>query len=133
MSKKQIMQEKQLFEYAVIRVVPCVEREEFINVGVIVYCSAQRFLQILYELNEQRLRAFSDKMDLQEVKEQLKSFEKICKGSAEGGPIGKLPTASRFRWLTAARSTVVQTSPVHPGLCIDAHETMIRLHMQLIG
>jgi hypothetical protein len=126
------MQEKQLFEYAIIRVVPCVEREEFINVGVIVYCSAQRFLQTLYELDEQRLRAFSDKIDLEEVKERLKAFEKICEGAEEGGPIGKLPIASRFRWLTAARSTVVQISPVHPGLCTDAHETMVRLHAQLI-
>jgi hypothetical protein len=126
------MQEKQLFEYAVIRVVPRVEREEFVNVGVIVYCSSQRFLQTLFELDEERLKAFSDKLDMQELKERLCAFEQICMGAKEGGPIGKLPLASRFRWLTAARSTIVQTSAVHPGLCINAQETLIRLHNQLV-
>ena len=75
MSKKQSMQEKHLFEYAVIRVVPRVEREEFFNAGVIVYCSAQRFLQVKFELNEERLRAFSDKLDRHELEERLRAFE----------------------------------------------------------
>ena len=126
------MQEKHLFEYAVIRVVPRVEREEFFNAGVIVYCSAQRFLQVKFELNEERLHAFSDKLDIHELEERLRAFEKICTGAKEGGTIGKLPIASRFRWLTATRSTIVQTSPVHPGLCIDAQETLLRLYTQLV-
>ncbi len=129
---KHSMQEKQLFEYAVIRVVPCVEREEFLNVGVIVYCSAKGFLQTAYKLNEERLKAFSGELDLQELKARLQAFERICKGGAGGGTIGRLPIASRFRWLTATRSTVVQTSPVHPGLCADAQETLDRLHAQLV-
>ncbi len=126
------MQEKHLFEYAVIRVMPRVEREEFLNVGVILYCSAQNFLQTVSELDEGRLRAFSRGLDLAELKERLHAFERICAGGKEGGPIGKLPLSGRFRWLTAARSTVVQTSPVHPGLCKDAGETLARLYAQLV-
>ena len=126
------MQEKHLFEYAVIRVVPCVEREEFLNVGVILYCAAQGFLQTRYTLNENRLCAFSGKVDVQELQERLQAFERICAGRKEGGTIGQLPVASRFRWLTAARSTVVQTSAVHPGLCTNAGETLARLFAQLV-
>ena len=126
------MQEKHLFEYAVIRVMPRVEREEFLNVGVIVYCSAKGFLQTVYALKEERLRAFSGELDMQELQERLKAFEKICKGGADGGTIGRLPIASRFRWLTATRSTIVQTSPVHPGLCDDPTETLSKLYAQMV-
>jgi hypothetical protein len=126
------MPEKHLFEYAVIRVVPCVEREEFLNVGVILYCAAQGFLQTQYFLNEERLRAFSGELDRLDLQERLRAFERICAGRSQGGPIGQLPIASRFRWLTATRSTVVQTSPVHPGLCTDAPETLARLFTKLV-
>jgi len=121
-----------LFEYAVIRVVPRVEREEFINVGVILYCSAQGFLQTKYALSEARLRVFALEPDVDELEERLGAFEKICAGRREGGLIGQLPPASRFRWLTATRSTVVQTSPVHPGLCADPAETLARLFSELV-
>lgn len=126
------MQEKHLFEYAVIRVVPRVEREEFLNVGIILYCSKQKFLQVLFELDEARLSAFSCKLDPQELADHLSSFELICKGGKAGGTIGQLDMASRFRWLTATRSTVVQTSKTHPGLCIDAGETLNKLYAQLV-
>ncbi|AHM59796.1 hypothetical protein D770_07665 [Flammeovirgaceae bacterium 311] len=126
------MQEKHLFEYAIIRVVPCVERQEFMNVGIIVYCSSQGFLQTQYELNEERLRAFSDQLDIDELEERLQAFVRICSGGTEGGTIGRLPIASRFRWLTATRSTVVQTSPVHPGLCLNPQEKLAQLHIQLV-
>ena len=126
------MQEKHLFEYAVIRIVPSVEREEFLNVGVILYCAKQGFLKTIYELNAERLQAFSAKPDLEELKERLAAFERICKGGKEGGPIGELPIAQRFRWLTSTRSTVVQTSPVHPGLCCNAPETLNKLYHQLV-
>lgn len=126
------MQEKHLFEYAVIRVVPSVEREEFLNVGVIVYCPAKGYLQTVYELNEKRLCSFSGKVEVEELQERLRAFTRICAGGADGGTIGKLPLASRFRWLTATRSTVVQTSAVHPGLCVDPQETLMRLHAQLV-
>ena len=127
------MQDKFLFEYAVLRVVPMVEREEFLNVGVIMLCSSQRFLQCTCHFDEDRLKAFSKDVDIDLVKARLKAFEEICAGSVAGGPIGLLPLASRFRWLTAARSTILQTSAVHPGLCEDAGTTLKRLHTQLVG
>ena len=123
------MQEKHLYEYAVIRVVPCVEREEFLNVGVILYCASQRFLQLLYVADENRLSCFSSKVAPSQVEERLHAFRQVCAGT---GPIGRLPPASRFRWLTATRSTIIQTSPVHPGLCMDAGETLSRLFRQLV-
>ena len=126
------MPEKHLFEYAVIRVVPCVEREEFLNVGVIMYCSAQGFLQSHFALNKERLLAFSGALDTTELEGRLRAFERMCAGRAEGGPIGQLAIAARFRWLTATRSTVVQLSAVHPGLCADAGETLERLFEQLV-
>ena len=121
-----------LFEYAVIRVMPRVEREEFLNVGVIVYCRSQGFLQTRFALNEERLRALSAELDLPEIAERFQAFERICAGKAEGGVIGKLSIAERFRWLTATRSTVVQSSPVHPGLCVDAGKTLAKLFEQLV-
>jgi hypothetical protein len=126
------MPEHHLFEYAVIRVVPQVEREEFINVGVIVYCSGQGFLQTLFELGGARCKAFSDYLDMEELGEYLHAFQRITQGGKEGGHIGRLPIAERFRWLTAIRSTVVQISPVHSGLCLDAHTTLLRLYSQLV-
>lgn len=127
------MPEKHLYEYAVLRVVPRVEREEFLNVGVILYCASRGFLQARFEVPEARLRAFAGaEMDVVELAERLRSFERICSGRKEGGPIGQLAVASRFRWLTATRSTIVQTSPVHPGLCEDPAETLARLYAQLV-
>ncbi|WP_210516757.1 DUF3037 domain-containing protein [Hymenobacter terricola] len=121
-----------LFEYAVLRVVPRVEREEFLNVGVIVYCRSLGFLQTRSELPEARLRALAPDLDLEEITARLQAFERICQGRATGGAIGQLPIAERFRWLTATRSTVVQSSPVHPGLCADAAATLARLFAQLV-
>ncbi|MCC3151638.1 DUF3037 domain-containing protein [Hymenobacter sp. BT770] len=126
------MPDKHLFEYAVLRVVPRVEREEFLNVGVIVYCRSLGFLQTRHELPEARLRAFADGLDLDELNARLHAFERICQGRTTGGTIGQFPIAERFRWLTATRSTIVQTSPVHPGLCTDAAETLTRLFAQLV-
>ena len=127
------MQEKDLFEYAVIRVVPRVEREEFMNVGVILYCSKQRFLKCVFDIDEERLLAFSNNINITELKARLNAFCFVCEGSTQGGPIGKAPIASRFRWLTATRSTVVQTSAVHPGLCFNAGETLVKMLKQLVG
>jgi Protein of unknown function (DUF3037) len=126
------MQQTHLFEYAVVRVVPKVEREEFLNVGVIVYCRELGFLQVMYSLNEDRLRIFCTQIDKQELLQNLQSVERICKGSADAGPIGSLDIAGRFRWLTATRSTIIQTSKVHPGFCIDPAETLTRLYTQLV-
>ena len=121
-----------LFEYAVLRVVPRVEREEFLNVGVIVYCRSLGFLEAQFALPEARLLAVAPKLDLAEITARLQVFERICRGRATGGAIGQLPIAERFRWLTATRSTVVQCSAVHPGRCTDAPETITRLMAQLV-
>ncbi|WP_158996141.1 DUF3037 domain-containing protein [Mucilaginibacter sp. L196] len=126
------MHNRTLFEYAVIRVMPRVEREEFLNIGIILYCAKQKYLKMLYILDVQRLQAFSDYLDMDELKEHMCSFERICSADAHGGPIAKLDMPSRFRWLTATRSTVLQTSKVHPGLCVDAEETTNRLFSQLV-
>jgi hypothetical protein len=127
------MQQKHLFEYAVIRAVPRVDREEFLNIGVIVYCAKLKFLGAKYMLNEERLAAFSKEPDLAEIREHVCAFERICLGEKDAGPIGKLDMASRFRWLTAARSTILQTSKVHPGFCDDAGETLAKLFDQLVA
>ena len=121
-----------VFEYAVLRVVPRVEREEFLNVGVILYCRGLGFLETRCALPEARLRAFAPDLDQPEITARLHAFERICQGRPTGGTIGQLPLAERFRWLTATRSTVVQTSAVHPGRCLDAAATLTRLLAQLV-
>ena len=121
------MQDRQLFEYAVIRVVPRVEREEFINVGVILYCAKRKFLKCMIAFDEGRLAAFGTKLDPEEIRKNIESIGLICNGGKASGPIGQLDLPSRFRWLTATRSTVIQSSKVHPGFCIDPEETLVRL------
>lgn len=126
------MPENHLFEYAIIRIVPRVEREEFFNVGVVLFCKKPDFLEVKYVLPEEKINLFCEMLQLEELKEYLSSFEKICKGAADGGPIALLDKASRFRWLTATRSTVLQTSKVHPGLCDDPEQALQRLFDQLV-
>ncbi len=126
------MQEHHLFEYAVIRIVPRVEREEFLNVGVILYCKPLQFLQTMFTVDEERLKIFAGYLDMAALCDHLAAFEKICNGDVAAGEIAKLDMASRFRWLTATRSTIVQTSKTHPGLCNDAKETLTNLHAQLV-
>ncbi|MEO6668834.1 MAG: DUF3037 domain-containing protein [Ferruginibacter sp.] len=126
------MQQQYLFEYAILRVVPQVEREEFLNAGVILYCAKQKFLQVKFELNAERFKLFACDIDIAELGTYFEGFERICVGGKDAGPIGKLPIGERFRWLTATRSTVLQTSKVHPGLCNDAGETLERIFTQLV-
>ncbi|MDQ3276846.1 MAG: DUF3037 domain-containing protein [Bacteroidota bacterium] len=123
---------KHLFEYAVIRVVPRVEREEFINVGVVLFCKQQRYLQTRFQVNKERLLALCPALDIEEVQAYLTAFEKITGGSADGGPIAKLDPPSRFRWLTATRSTVVQASKIHPGMCEDLDKALEKLFAQFV-
>jgi hypothetical protein len=126
------MPEQHSFEYAVIRVVPKVEREEFMNVGVIVYCQSLSYLDAIFTMDEGRLRALSSGIEMEEIKKHLSAFCSICKGGPEAGPIGKLDMGSRFRWLTATRSTVLQCSKVHPGLSSDPQLTLKNLHQRLV-
>jgi len=126
------MPENHSYEYAVLRVVPRVEREEFFNVGVILYCPGRKFLRVVWHLEEQRLSVFCEHLDMKELHDNLAAFEKVCMGTDDSGPIGKLGIAERFRWLTATRSTIVQTSRVHPGLCVDPQEMLDHLYRELV-
>ena len=113
------MPEQFRYDYAVIRVVPKVEREEFINAGVILSCPEVSFLEALIELNESRLLALDASLDLEMVKMHLATIPTICRGGDDAGPIGQLTQRERFYWLVAPRSTIIQTSPVHTGRCSD--------------
>jgi hypothetical protein len=126
------MPEQHSFEYAVIRVVPKVEREEFMNVGVILYCQSLSFLDAAFALDEDRLYALSQSLEMQEIKKHLAAFCDICRGGPAAGPIGRLDMGSRFRWLTATRSTVLQCSRVHPGLTADPAITLKNLQEKLV-
>jgi Protein of unknown function (DUF3037) len=103
------------YSYAIVRVVPRVERGECINVGVVLFAPTQRFLDARVDLDVQRLRALAPEVDVELIQRHLRTFEAICTGRPEGGPVAALPPSDRFHWLTAPRSTVIQTSPVHVG------------------
>ena len=115
------------YDYAAIRVVPRVERQEFVNAGVILWCREQEILEARVELDESRLRALDATVDIDAVRRHLASFSIICAGGADAGPIGKLPGRERFDWLVAPRSTIIQTSAVHSGRCNDVAATLERL------
>jgi len=118
------MQDKVTFEYAIIRLVPKVEREEFFNVGVILFSKRKKFLGIRYEINPIKLKAFSEELDLDALNEYLKAWELICDGKPDGGRIGEFELSDRFRWLVASRSTIIQSSKTHPGLCDDPENVL---------
>jgi hypothetical protein len=107
------------YDYAIVRVVPRVEREEFINAGVILSCQTHDFLDARIELDERRLLALDAGVDLETVRANLASIPVVCAGGPAAGAIGKLSARERFHWLVAPRSTIIQTSPVHSGRCQD--------------
>lgn len=120
------------YDYAVIRVVPRVEREEFINVGVILSCEASRYLEARIELDDDRLRALAPDLDIESVNRHLQAITAICRGGPGTGPIGLLPARARFHWLTAKRSSILQTSPVHTGKCGDMDAIMEHLLQRMV-
>jgi hypothetical protein len=126
------MQEQHLYEYAVIRVLPAVEREEFLNVGVVLFCKKAKYIKVLYTLNTARFAAFAGELDLEQVQKNLDAFEKIAMGAKNCGPIAELDVPSRFRWLTAIRSSAIQTSRPHPGLCTNLDDTAQRLFAEMV-
>jgi hypothetical protein len=126
------MQEKNLYEYSVIRVVPRVEREEFLNVGIILFCKKAKFIKVLHSLNKEKTLSFSAEADVEQIQMNLLAFEKVAHGTKDGGPIALMDIPSRFRWLTALRSSVIQTSRPHPGLCDDLDKTVQRLFDDLV-
>ena len=113
------MRDHYTYDYAIIRVVPKVEREEFVNVGVIVSCPARAFLDARIELDEERLRALDSTLDIESIRTHLATIPAICSGGEQAGPIGRLSQRKRFHWLIAPRSTIIQTSAVHAGYCKD--------------
>lgn len=121
------MPDKVTYEFAVIRVVPRVEREEFLNVGVIIFCKAKRYLEMKYHLPVNKLQIFSPDLDLEALEGYLKAWEQVCAGRPQGGAIGEMDIASRYRWLTATRSTIIQSSRTHPGLCSQPEEVLEQL------
>ena len=126
------MQEPHLYEYAVVRVVPKVEREEFINVGLILYCKRQRYIRMEFQITEAKFNLFDTEIELDDLQIYLESFQNTAKGNKLGGRIGELETPERFRWLTAIRSSVLQTSRPHSGLCADLEQTFEKLFHELV-
>lgn len=127
------MQDKILYEYAVIRIVPKVEREEFINAGIMIYSKEKNKILIKTYFDESKFDVFESELDKEQIQLNLKSFELIANGDTEGGPIAQMDTASRFRWMTAVRSSCIQTSRPHSGLTDNLEKTLIKLFQELIA
>jgi hypothetical protein len=126
------VRKRHAFDYAVIRVVPRVERGEFLNAGVILFCPTQDFLQSRIELDHARLTALAPSIDIATIETYLDTIQKICAGGGEAGSIGDLPLRSRFHWLVAPRSTMIQTSPVHSGVHHDLDAALANLFEKLV-
>ncbi|MDQ2773896.1 MAG: DUF3037 domain-containing protein [Acidobacteriota bacterium] len=120
------------FDYAVLRVVPRVDREEFLNAGIILFCLERRFLCAQIYVDESRLHALCPDLDLMLVRAHLEAFAKVCHGEAGAGPMAQLSQRERFHWLVAPRSTMIQVSPVHSGLCESPQTAIEKLVRQLV-
>jgi hypothetical protein len=121
------------FDYAAIRIVPRVEREEFLNAGVVLFCPEQKFLGVRTRLEEERLRALWPSVDLDEIRRHVEAFVRVAEGSPDAGPIARLSQRERFHWLVAPRSTIIQVSAVHSGLCEQPLEKLEHLFEKLVG
>jgi len=120
------------YDYAIVRVVPRVDRGEFVNAGIILSCDIERVLQASIELDEAALLALDAGVDLDIVRSTLSAIPAICAGGADAGAIGKLSARERFHWLVSPKSTIVQTSPVHTGQCNDLHTALEHLMNRMI-
>ncbi|MDW5289255.1 DUF3037 domain-containing protein [Formosa sp. PL04] len=126
------MQELKLYEYAVIRVVPKLEREEFINIGIILFSKQYKFITVLHDIPSEKIKCFAEDFDIDQLQKYMIAFENTAHGTANGGPIAVMDIPSRFRWLTAIRSSAIQTSRPHPGMCNDLEKTVHRLFKELV-
>lgn len=126
------MQEDKIYEYAVIRLVPKVEREEFFNIGLVMFSKKEKFIKVEFYLCPDKFKLMRSKIDYEDVIQNLESFKKIADGAKDGGPIAQLEIPGRFRWLTAVRSSVVQTSRPHPGKSRNLEDTFGRLFEELV-
>lgn len=126
------MPDRASYDYASVRVVPRVDREEFLNAGIILFCSERDYLGGRVALDEGRLRALSPSIDLGVVERHLEAIPKICQGARDAGPIAKLSRRERFHWLVAPRSTIIQVSPVHSGICESPERALDELFRRLV-
>ncbi|MBP2619317.1 MULTISPECIES: DUF3037 domain-containing protein [Chryseobacterium] len=126
------MQEDKIYEYAVIRLVPKVEREEFFNIGLVMFSKKEKFIRVEFYLCPDKFKLMHSKLDYDDIIQNLESFQKIANGDKDGGPIALLDVPERFRWLTAVRSAVVQTSRPHPGKSKDLNITFGKLFEELV-
>lgn len=126
------MQEDKIYEYAVIRLVPKVEREEFFNIGLVLFSKKEKFIRVEFYLCPDKFKLMHSKLDYEDVVQNLEAFQKIAEGKKDGGPIAALEVPERFRWLTAVRSSVVQTSRPHPGKSKDLDKTFDKLFKELV-
>ena len=126
------MQEVNIYEYAVIRLVPKVEREEFFNIGLVMFSKKAKFIRVEFYLCPEKFQLMQSKLDYEDVVQNLVSFQKIAKGEKDGGPIAMLEIPERFRWLTAVRSAVIQTSRPHPGKSDNLDKTFDKLFEELV-
>ena len=127
------MQQKHQYEYAIIRVVPAVEREEFVNAGVILFCKKEKFIRMKYRLCQDKILTLRPDAEMEEICKNLEAFRIIANGEKEGGPIALLDPAERFRWLSAVRSASIQTSRPHNGLSDDLEKTFNTLFDEMVG
>ena len=122
------------YDYAVVRIVPRVERAEFVNTGIILFCAQRRSLRARVHIDESRLRALWPGLDVALVRRHVEAIPRICAGTDDAGPLGRLSPAQRFHWLVAPRSTIVQISPVHSGLLCGSEEEIVdRLFDRLVS
>ena len=121
------MPDRKSYEYAVFRIVPYVERQEFINAGVILFCRPLNFLDVLIDFELERLRTFAPQADLKMIRSQLKAIQAVGAGSDDIDAVSGMTQSERFSWLTSPSSTVIQISPVHSGVCTDPSETLKEL------
>ena len=126
------MQEKHLYEYAVVRYVPRIEREEFVNVGLIMMCKRRRWLRIEIKPDQRKLSVYDCAHSTEEIERQLSAVLKVGTGAKDAGPIATLPVEERFRWLTAVKSSCLTTSRPHPGKTADLDATFTRLWSELV-
>lgn len=120
------------FDYAVVRIVPRVDRGEFVNAGVILFCSTAGYLQARTELDRARLKALAPSIDCEAVESYLEAIHKVCAGGGDAGSIGQLPQRARFHWLVAPRSTMIQVSPVHSGVHHDLDTALTHLFEKMV-
>jgi len=127
------LENKMQYEYAIIQLVPKVERAEFFNIGVILYCKSANYLKAEYFIDPNKFDLFACAVELEIIEHYLQTWVAICNGDPKGGAISELPTASRFRWLTATRSTLIQSSKVHPGFTTNPDGTLKKIFSEMVG